>query len=198
MNQGAQAGPSPASAAPFLSDVASVSASAARSQARARVSDSLEPLTEVEGALLVVEVLHAPHPEGLGLLLVVGGEHSAAQHTTRLRLGVHRRSSGVGCSRGRLRAHALHCLNLPRDMVRARWIVCCGGRERSTAAPRRARGPRVRRLHTRASPHGGGVHRHARCRGTGARRGARPTHPRARGIDRPARATVHNVPPTYL
>ena len=54
MNQGAQAGPSPASAAPFLSDVASVSVSAARSQARARVSDSLEPLTEVEGALLVV------------------------------------------------------------------------------------------------------------------------------------------------
>ena len=35
----------------------------------------LEPLAEVEGALLVVEVLHAPHPEGLGLLLVVGGEH---------------------------------------------------------------------------------------------------------------------------
>ena len=34
----------------------------------------LEPLTEVEGALLVVEVLHAPHPKLLGLLLV-GGEH---------------------------------------------------------------------------------------------------------------------------
>ena len=35
----------------------------------------LEPLAEVEGALLVVEVLHAPHPELLGSLLVVGGEH---------------------------------------------------------------------------------------------------------------------------
>ena len=93
----------------------------------------------------MVEVLHAPHPEGLGLLLVVGGEHSAAQHTTRLRLCVHRRSSGVGCSRGRLRAHALHSLTLPSDMVCARWIVCCGGRERSTAAPaagaRTARAP---------------------------------------------------------
>ena len=29
----------------------------------------LEPLSEVERALLVVEVLHAPHPELLGLLL---------------------------------------------------------------------------------------------------------------------------------
>jgi hypothetical protein len=37
-------------------------------------SNRLEPLTEVEGALLVVEVLHAPHPKLLGLLLV-GGEH---------------------------------------------------------------------------------------------------------------------------
>ena len=36
---------------------------------------NLEPLAEVERALLVVEVLHAPHPQGLGLLLVVGGEH---------------------------------------------------------------------------------------------------------------------------
>jgi hypothetical protein len=36
--------------------------------------DNLEPLAEVEGALLVVEVLHAPHPK-LGGLLLVGGEH---------------------------------------------------------------------------------------------------------------------------
>ena len=36
--------------------------------------NNLEPLAEVEGALLVVEVLHAPHPE-LGGLLLVGGEH---------------------------------------------------------------------------------------------------------------------------
>ena len=33
----------------------------------------LEPLAEVEGALLVVEVLHLPHPELGGLLR--GGEH---------------------------------------------------------------------------------------------------------------------------
>ena len=42
---------------------------------------SLEPLAEVEGALLVVEVLHAPHPEGLSLLLVVGGEHFCKKKT---------------------------------------------------------------------------------------------------------------------
>ena len=40
--------------------------------------NGLEPLAEVEGALLVVEVLHAPHPELLGSLLVVGGEHFCA------------------------------------------------------------------------------------------------------------------------
>ena len=39
---------------------------------------NLEPLAEVEGALLVVEVLHAPHPE-LGGLLLVGGEHFCGQ-----------------------------------------------------------------------------------------------------------------------
>ena len=35
----------------------------------------LEPLAEVERALLVVQVLHAPHPELLGLLLAILGEH---------------------------------------------------------------------------------------------------------------------------
>jgi hypothetical protein len=35
----------------------------------------LEPLAEVERALLVVQVLHAPHPELLGLLLGILGEH---------------------------------------------------------------------------------------------------------------------------
>jgi hypothetical protein len=39
----------------------------------------LEPLAEVQGALLVVEVLHLPHPQLLGLLHV--GEHPAAEHT---------------------------------------------------------------------------------------------------------------------
>jgi len=37
-------------------------------------ASNLEPLAEVQGALLVVEVLHAPHPE-LGGGLLVGGEH---------------------------------------------------------------------------------------------------------------------------
>ena len=39
----------------------------------------LEPLAEVQGALLVVEVLHLPHPQLLGLLHV--GEH-LHKHTT--------------------------------------------------------------------------------------------------------------------
>ncbi len=43
------------------------------------IDGNLEPLAEVQGALLVVEVLHAPHPKLLGLLLV-GGEHLTA-HT---------------------------------------------------------------------------------------------------------------------
>ena len=53
------------------------------------IDGNLEPLAEVQGALLVVEVLHAPHPKLLGLLLV-GGEHLTAhtqkegsQHTLR-------------------------------------------------------------------------------------------------------------------
>ena len=33
---------------------------------------SVKPLAEVEGALLVVEVLHLPHPQLLGLLHVGG------------------------------------------------------------------------------------------------------------------------------
>ena len=43
----------------------------------------LEPLAEVEGALLVVEVLHLPHPKLLGLLR--GGEHFSAQSRHRHR-----------------------------------------------------------------------------------------------------------------
>ena len=39
----------------------------------------LEPFAEVEGALFVVEVLHAPHPE-LGGLLLVGREHFCGKH----------------------------------------------------------------------------------------------------------------------
>jgi len=45
-------------------------------------SINLEPLAEVERALLVVEVLHAPHPE-LGGLLLVGGEHFTAEQRGR-------------------------------------------------------------------------------------------------------------------
>ena len=44
----------------------------------------LEPLAEVERALLVVEVLHLPHPKFLGLLR--GGEHSCAR-MARVRAG---------------------------------------------------------------------------------------------------------------
>jgi len=39
----------------------------------------LEPLAEVEGALLVVEVLHLPHPKLLGLL--GGREHFCSKET---------------------------------------------------------------------------------------------------------------------
>ncbi len=39
----------------------------------------LEPLAEVERALLVVQVLHAPHPKLLGLLLRLG-EHFCKKH----------------------------------------------------------------------------------------------------------------------
>ena len=44
---------------------------------------NLEPLAEVEGALLVVEVLHLPHPELLSLLR--GGEHLHECTTARVR-----------------------------------------------------------------------------------------------------------------
>ena len=49
---------------------------------------NLEPLAEVERALLVVEVLHLPHPELGGLLR--GGEHfSATRHPDRDVRAVH-------------------------------------------------------------------------------------------------------------
>jgi hypothetical protein len=42
----------------------------------------LEPLAEVQGALLVVEVLHLPHPELGGLLSSGNGlEHLQHKHT---------------------------------------------------------------------------------------------------------------------
>ena len=47
-------------------------------------ASNLEPLAEVEGALLVVQVLHAPHPELLGLLLGILGEHYPAINKTLL------------------------------------------------------------------------------------------------------------------
>jgi hypothetical protein len=43
--------------------------------------NDLEPLTEVEGALLVVEVLHLPHPKLLGLL--ASREHFSAESKTK-------------------------------------------------------------------------------------------------------------------
>ena len=41
------------------------------------MAECLEPLAEVERALLVVEVLHLPHPQLGGLGLGNGREHSA-------------------------------------------------------------------------------------------------------------------------
>ncbi len=55
--------------------------------------DRLEPLAEVERALLVVQVLHAPHPELLGLLLRLG-EHFCA---IKLRLDAETRQSDDIC-----------------------------------------------------------------------------------------------------
>ena len=48
-------------------------------QIKSRAGNDLEPLAEVERALLVVEVLHLPHPKLLGLLR--GGEHPAQART---------------------------------------------------------------------------------------------------------------------
>ena len=50
-----------------------------RPQGKARLMVRLEPLAEVEGALLVVEVLHLPHPKLLGLL--GGSEHFCTDET---------------------------------------------------------------------------------------------------------------------
>ncbi len=67
-------------------------------------TNGLEPLAEVEGALLVVEVLHAPHPELGGLLLVVGGEHF-----------LHSKDSGVSCLCQHCRPKSHHVITtLPR------------------------------------------------------------------------------------
>jgi hypothetical protein len=60
---------------------------------RYRRTSNLEPLAEVEGALLVVEVLHAPHPE-LGGLLLVGSEHFCTRQATS-ELGL----SALSCAR---------------------------------------------------------------------------------------------------
>jgi hypothetical protein len=46
--------------------------------------NDLEPLAEVERALLVVEILHAPHPELLGLLLWLR-EHTAKVNVSKQR-----------------------------------------------------------------------------------------------------------------
>ena len=56
----------------------------------------LEPLAEVEGALLVVEVLHAPHPE-LGSLLLGLGEHPASRKEDHCQSRTH---GALGSARG--------------------------------------------------------------------------------------------------
>ena len=57
----------------------------------------LEPLAEVEGALLVVEVLHLPHPQLGGLGLGDSLEHfSAGRQQTLILEGILPRMHGVG------------------------------------------------------------------------------------------------------
>ena len=68
--------------APHLSLSLPAQAQRLRSQKK---RNGLEPLAEVERALLVVEVLHAPHPKLGGLLLGLG-EHYSENH-------IHKKSS---------------------------------------------------------------------------------------------------------
>ena len=58
-------------------------------------ANSLEPLAEVEGALLVVQVLHLPHPKLLGLLHVGEHLHEHSPHSQAPKPGA-------------VRPHALH------------------------------------------------------------------------------------------
>ncbi len=100
----------------------------------------LEPLAEVERALLVVEVLHLPHPKFLGLLR--GGEHSCARWPVSDGPGTlahcasasrkggrseeahgreDRRRGGSGGGRGTKRAASMH-LRSGGEQVEERWF----------------------------------------------------------------------------
>ena len=70
----------------------------------------LKPFTEVERALLVMEILHAPHPQGLGLLLVVGGEHFCQQST-------HEQIVSHACHSGEISTNA----SVPREHSSGTW-----------------------------------------------------------------------------
>ena len=70
----------------------------------------LKPFTEVERALLVMEILHAPHPQGLGLLLVVGGEHFCQQST-------HEQIVSHACHSGEISTIA----SVPREHSSGTW-----------------------------------------------------------------------------
>jgi hypothetical protein len=59
------------------------------------MAECLEPLAEVERALLVVEVLHLPHPQLGGLGLGNGSEHSA--HTSRCQMTMRGQATTAQC-----------------------------------------------------------------------------------------------------
>jgi hypothetical protein len=63
----------------------------------------LEPLAEVERALLVVEVLHAPHPELGGLLL------GLREHFCKTPRKIHRQKSRPAVRNNRAQTHAAPC-----------------------------------------------------------------------------------------
>ena len=91
-------------------------------------ANSLEPLAEVEGALLVVEVLHLPHPKLLGLL--GGREHfcGSSERDQSARTVQDVRAGRWGSSSAAAAAHA------PANNVRmASLRIAAGPREQSAS-----------------------------------------------------------------
>jgi len=102
---------------------------------RYRRTSNLEPLAEVEGALLVVEVLHAPHPE-LGGLLLVGSEHFCKSDTVRAGETAGGRAETTqarrrGGTEARRRGGARH----------VRWLGACVRGAGTAGLPQTARAP---------------------------------------------------------
>ena len=122
-------------------------------------SSNLEPLAEVERALLVVEVLHAPHPE-LGGLLLVGGEHCFCTHTytqasqcmrpTVLLIPAARHISGRSSGlRGPRHARS------KRSLAGDRWREACSNRHQTSGRARAQRRPYAAHNQGRAQAQGG-------------------------------------------